>query len=108
MVEACSMRERDENLIQHFVEFVVFWVFVPCSVVSWLQPWRWRQHGPSKRWCPTITQYSATDGHELYLPCSENLISRTYYFCRKFLKGRDHSVDLGTYGKIILEWFLGK
>jgi len=30
-----------------------------------------------------------------------------YKFVRK-LKGRDHSENLGTDGKIILEWILGK
>jgi hypothetical protein len=25
-----------------------------------LEPWRWRQHGPLKRWCPTITLYGVT------------------------------------------------
>jgi len=34
-------------------EFVVFWIVAPCSVM--LQPWRWRQHGPPKRWYPTTT-----------------------------------------------------
>jgi hypothetical protein len=23
-------------------------------------------------------------------------------------KGRDHSVDIGAHGKVILQWFLGK
>jgi hypothetical protein len=30
------------------------------------------------------------------------------HICSYFLKGRDHSEDLGVGGKIIVEWNLGK
>jgi len=30
-------------------EVVVFWVVTPC------RPWRWRHHGPPKRWNPTTS-----------------------------------------------------
>jgi len=40
----------------------VFWIVMPCSVVVGYQrfggpSWRWRQHGPLKRWYPTTTPH---------------------------------------------------
>jgi hypothetical protein len=41
------------------IEFMVFWVVVPCSMVNGYQPWRWRQHG-SLKWYPSTTLHGAT------------------------------------------------
>jgi hypothetical protein len=38
----------------------VFWVMTPRSVVVVSSPWRWRQHGPPKRWYLTTTLHGVT------------------------------------------------
>jgi hypothetical protein len=40
------------------IQVAVLWVVTPCVVVGYQHlrgPCRWRQHGPLKRWYPTIT-----------------------------------------------------
>jgi len=45
------------------IQIKVFWVVTPYSVVGYQRlrgPWRWRQHGPLKRWYPTTALHGVS------------------------------------------------
>jgi len=62
-----SLLENKTHGIKYcFLQIQVLWVVTPCSVVVGYQhfkgpsPWRWRQHGPPKRY-PTTTLHGVTN-----------------------------------------------